>query len=118
MQLLHDILSAFEPLFVFADPSDEQFVYPLVGPDERITGIFDQCLFEAEMGDGVFNGVVDDLGDGAAVLGQTGIVQLVDVVDDLAMLSVDDIDAGVEVVGPCQVSECFALGVSSPLAEE
>lgn len=111
MEFIGDVFTTFEALFVLAYSFDEEFMYPLVGTDEFVAGILNQGLFESEMGDGVIYRIVDHLLDHHSVQSDLGVVQFVDVIDDLSVLSVYDINACIQVFSPYQVCHSDPLNI-------
>lgn len=109
VQLFGDIFPGTVTQVKIGDAFDEQLMHFLVGAGEFVAGVFHQCFFKAEMRQRVVYGGFDHFTDGLPVSSLLGVEQLIDVIDNAFVLSIDDFDACVKVILPFQVGHIQLL---------
>ena len=111
MQFFGDVIAQIHALLVFRYFAREEFMDFLVRFAVGVPRLFLQAFFEGEMRQGVVDTVVHDLFDGFLVARILGDFEMIDEIDDAAMLLVDEGDARVEIGGPADWHALFSCGV-------
>jgi hypothetical protein len=101
-QLVTDVLAGLEAHAVFRYPLDEDLMHALVRGTERIARFLHQLFLEREVRHGVVHHLIDHFTHRRTLHAGLGHVQVVEHLDDAAVLLVDHIDADVQIVLPDQ----------------
>jgi hypothetical protein len=102
VQLVTDVLAGLEAHAVLRDTLDEDLMHALVRGTERVACFFHQLFLEREVRHGVVHHLVDHFTHCGTLHAGLGHVQVVEHLDDAAVLLVDHIDADVQIVLPDQ----------------